>query len=200
MVVFFQHLGFVFASSVAVNPDFDVFVRSDEAVITLASNVTGIAPARINTVAEPALGTLADVVGFGSIGDPVPANAGRRAGILRRGDVVTSGCSGVPDPSHVCFSFENPIGPAGTDSSTCFGDSGGPMFAPISGLGTAVIGVASGVSNQTCRPPTVPSTPTSPSITTGSWAPRAETSRRCSAPRSPPRSGPTPRLPSPRTR
>ena len=30
------------------------------------------------------------------------------------------------------------------------------MFAPIGGLGTAVIGVASGVSNQTCLPPTVP--------------------------------------------
>jgi hypothetical protein len=155
-VVFFQHRGFVFVSGGVFNPDWIPFVESDVAVITLASTVTGIAPFPINTVAEPPNGTLVDIVGFGSIGDADPSNANLHAGILRRGDAVTSSCATVPNESHVCFSFLAPVGPPGSDSSTCFGDSGGPMFGSVPGLGPAVVGVASGVSSTNCMPPNVP--------------------------------------------
>ena len=155
-VVFFQHRGFFAVSTGAMHPEWDTFVRSDIALITLAADVSGIAPARINNVAKPPLGTAGDIVGFGSVGSVgggVPFNF---AGILRRGDVVTASCATVPESSHVCFSFQNPLGPPGDDSSTCFGDSGGPLFTTVGGIGTAVTGVASGVNSTDCLPPAVP--------------------------------------------
>ena len=155
-IVFFQHAGFFLVTNAAVHPQWESFVRSDVAVLTLSADVTGIQPARINTVGEPPLGTPGDIVGFGGVGDANPGNATTLAGILRRGDVVTSSCTSVPDSSHVCFSFQNPLGNPGEDSSTCFGDSGGPMFTSVSGIGTAVTGVASGVTTSSCLPPAVP--------------------------------------------
>jgi hypothetical protein len=110
-------------------------------------------------VGEPPLGTAAEVVGFGGIGisGSDPANSG--LGILRRGQVVTAACEAgdIDEESHVCFSFENPVGPPGADSSTCFGDSGGPMFATLPGAGVSVVGVASTVSDVSCLAPNNPS-------------------------------------------
>ena len=150
--VFLQHVGFVGVSSIARNPDFAFGVRSDEAILTLSTTVSGIAPSTINTVAEPPLGTLGDIVGFGSVGELFgPGTSAFYAGIKRRGDVVTSACTEVPESSHICWNFTAPLGPPGTDSNTCRGDSGGPLLVDVAGLGVAVAGVTSG-GNTTCLP------------------------------------------------
>ena len=103
-------------------------------------------------MAEPPLGTLGDIVGFGSVGELFgPGTSDFYAGIKRRGDVMTSACTEVPESSNICWDFTAPLGPPGTDSNTCIGDSGGPLFADVAGLGTAVAGVTSG-GNATCLP------------------------------------------------
>ena len=150
--VFLQHLGFVGVASIARNPDFAFGVRSDEAILTLSTTVSGFSPSSINTVAEPPLGTIGDIVGFGSVGELFgPGTSDFYVGIKRRGDVVTSACTEVPESSNICWDFTAPLGPPGTDSNTCIGDSGGPLFADVAGLGTAVAGVTSG-GNATCLP------------------------------------------------
>ena len=107
-LVFFPHRGFVFVTSAAANPDWIPFFQSDMALVTLSSTVTGIAPFLVNTVAQPPLGSLVDLVGFGSIGDANPTTRACMSGVLRRGHAVTSLCTGVPEASHVCFSFITP--------------------------------------------------------------------------------------------
>ena len=150
--VFLQHLGFTSVTGIARHPDFAFGERSDLAVLTLSSTVSAIAPSTINTVAEPPLGTLGDIVGFGSVGEIFgPGTSQFFAGIKRRGDVVTAACTEVPESSHICWDFAAPLGPPGTDSNTCKGDSGGPMFASVEGLGTAVVGTTSG-GNPSCLP------------------------------------------------
>jgi Trypsin/Bacterial pre-peptidase C-terminal domain len=144
--VFLQHFGFVAASSVTIHPDSEFGVRSDIAVVELASPVAGVSPSMINTDAEPPLGTLGDIVGFGSVGELFgPGTSSFFAGIKRRGDVITAECDPIiPDDAHVCWDFEVPVGPPGEDSNTCKGDSGGPLFADVAGLGVVVAGVTSG--------------------------------------------------------
>jgi pre-peptidase/trypsin len=139
-------------SSITRNPDFAFGVRSDEAVFRLSLPATGVTPSLINSVAEPPLGTVGDIVGFGSVGELFgPGTSNFKSGIKRRGDVVTAGCEVVPEASNLCWSFTEPIGPPGTDSNTCIGDSGGPLFADVAGLGVAVAGITSG-GNTTCLP------------------------------------------------
>jgi hypothetical protein len=150
--VFLQHQGFVGVSSIARHPDFAFGVRSDVSVVMLSSPVTAISASKINTVGEPPLGTVGDLAGFGSVGETFgPGTSSYFAGIKRRGAVVTAACTGVPESSHVCWNFSAPIGPPGADSNSCKGDSGGPLFADVPGLGVAVVGVTSG-GNDSCLP------------------------------------------------
>jgi hypothetical protein len=159
--VFLPHQGFFTVSRVVSHPDHvDLLSPSDLAVLELSSPTSGITPARINPVAEPPFGTVAEVVGFGGIGSAgggLPANSG--FGVLRRGQVVTAACvdDEIDEMSRVCFRFEEPLGAPGTDSSVCFGDSGGPMFATLPGAGLSVVGVASTVSDLSCLAPNYPS-------------------------------------------
>lgn len=145
-LVFLQHAGFVGVTRIALRPDY-VFPVADLAVLELASPVTRIAPTPINTTADPPFGTSGLIAGFG-----VTSGVASDGGIKRAGAVVTGSCPpGVSEQTSVCWSFDNPLGPPGTDSNTCFGDSGGPLFADL-GAGEVVAGITSGGLSGTCLP------------------------------------------------
>jgi hypothetical protein len=143
--VFFQHAGLFEVASIAVLPRFQFRLRGDLAVLTLARPVTGIGTSRLNLVQKPATGTPGTIVGFGSDG------SGSLSGIKRAGEVTTASCVGVNDATHVCFTFDNPLGPPGSNSDTCPGDSGGPLFLNF-GTSEVVAGVTSGGDGQGCHP------------------------------------------------
>jgi trypsin/pre-peptidase len=141
--VFLQHAGFFQVASVALHPSFN-FPVGDVAVLKLSTPVTGIAPTPIATTA-PAFGTSGLIAGFGRSG------GGSDYGLKRAGAVTTSSCaSGVSDTTSVCFTFDNPVGPPGSDSDTCNGDSGGPLFVD-DGSGLVVAGVTSGGDSASCQ-------------------------------------------------
>jgi hypothetical protein len=145
--VFLQHVGIVPVSEIDVHPSYTFGVRNDVAVLTLAQPVSGVRPTAINTTGTPPEGTSGTIVGFGvSRGDMDDG------GLKRQGEVVVSGCNGsVPEPAHVCWTFENPLGAPGEDSNTCSGDSGGPLFVDF-GAGDVVAGVTSGGDSSLCLP------------------------------------------------
>src|SRR5262249_35794510 len=130
---------------VAVRPDFD-FPVGDVAVLKLATPVTGIAPTPIDTTSAPAFGAAATIVGFGR--DAGAADYG----LKRVGAVTMAPCpSGVSNATSVCWDYTSPVGPPGTDSDTCNGDSGGPLFAAFQ-CGDTVAGTTSGGTSATCLP------------------------------------------------
>lgn len=143
---FAQHAGFFGVSSIHVPTDYQFGVASDVAVLKLSAAVDGVAPSRINTTQKPASGTAGRLVGFGITDGSLDDN-----GIKRTGLVETTTCTGVPDATHVCWDFSAPLGAAGTDSNTCAGDSGGPLFVDF-GAGDVVAGVTSGGESATCQP------------------------------------------------
>jgi len=144
--VFSQHAGFFSVASIEVPVDYDLGVAADVAILRLSAPVTGIAPSTINSTMRPAAGTAGTIVGFGETQGNAADN-----GVKREGDVVTTTCTQVPDSTHVCWLFEDPTGNPGTDSSSCAGDSGGPLFVDF-GAGPVVAGVTSGGFNPTCLP------------------------------------------------
>ncbi|HVO25695.1 MAG TPA: trypsin-like serine protease [Candidatus Margulisiibacteriota bacterium] len=144
--VFFQHAGFFSVSSIALHPDFN-FPVGDVAVLKLGSAVNGIRPTPINTTAAPATGVSATIVGFGRTG-----GVNQDYGIKRVGSVVTATCTrGVSGTTSVCWNFSPPLGAPGTNSNTCNGDSGGPLFIDF-GSGARVAGVTSGGNADNCLP------------------------------------------------
>ena len=143
--VFLQHAGFFDIAAVRIAPSYRFGERGDLAIVELASPVTGVAPSAINTTAKPSAGSDGTIVGFG-----VTDGSRDDSGIKRRGNVRTASCSTVPNSGHVCWNFENPVGPAGQDSNTCFGDSGGPLFVDF-GQGPRLSGVTSGGDHPDCR-------------------------------------------------
>ncbi|HEV7516112.1 MAG TPA: trypsin-like serine protease, partial [Thermoanaerobaculia bacterium] len=143
--VFFQHAGLFEVAGIVVHPRFQFRLRSDLALVTLARPVTGIGTSRVDLVQKPATGTPATIVGFGADGN------GSLSGIKRAGAVTTAPCVGVNDATHVCFTFDNPLGAPGSNSDTCQGDSGGPLFLNF-GTSEVVAGVTSGGDGQGCHP------------------------------------------------
>ena len=151
VVVHFQHAGFFAVSSITCHPDESFAVASDLAVLELATPVSGIAPSPINTISKPPPGTEGVIVGYGRTEGDL-GFLGR--GIKRAGAVTTSTCQLVPDATHTCWDFTEPRGPAGSDASTCNGDSGGPLFVNAIGVGAVLAGVTSGGQNPACDEPT----------------------------------------------
>jgi hypothetical protein len=139
-VVFFQHAPVFFeVSSIAVHPDYAFGETSDLAVLRLATPVTGIRPSPINMTGEPTAGTVGTIVGFGTT-----ALGANDYGIKRSGKVTTAACSSpVPDDTHLCWNFTNPVGPPGEDSNVCQLDAGGPLLVDLGGQAT-VAGITSG--------------------------------------------------------
>jgi len=142
--VFLQNAGVFAVQSIAVPVQFD-FPVADVAVVRLTSDVTGIRPALINNVQAPPPGTPGRIVGFGRTGGRDQA-----VGIKRAGNVVTVTCTqGISNTSSVCWNFLPPLGAPGTNSNTCNGDSGGPLFIDF-GSGPLLAGVTSGGNLEGC--------------------------------------------------
>jgi hypothetical protein len=139
--VFFQHGGFFELASITVHPGF-AFPRDDVAVLELATPVSGISPTPLAT-SEPPLGTEGTIVGFGRAG-----GGAEDYGLKRRGAVTTSQCP-VDLAGLVCWEFASPVGPPGTDSNTCNGDSGGPLFVDAAGA-RELAGLTAGGSTSDC--------------------------------------------------
>jgi hypothetical protein len=143
-VVFLQHAGFFAVADIDVHPDY-AFPVADVAVLKLAAPVPGIPPVPINTLSGVPFGTAGTIAGFGRAG-----GLSFDYGLKRVGEVETAACgAGVSDVTSVCWEFASPIGPPGTDSNTCNGDSGGPLFVDI-GDGVVVAGITSGGSSSSC--------------------------------------------------
>jgi Trypsin/Bacterial pre-peptidase C-terminal domain len=152
--VYLQHAGLVPVVSVTRHPsylniDFPLF---DVAVIKLGTRVTGITATPINqTDPAPFIPHSGTIVGFGQT-----VGLGNDYGIKRVGQIQTALCpldlpAGATDDDVVCWNFLAPQGPAGTNSNTCNGDSGGPLFLDL-GSGPVVAGTTSGGSSENCLP------------------------------------------------
>lgn len=146
--VFLQHAGFFGVASVTLHPDFN-FPVGDVAVIKLSTPVNGIAPTPIDTEAAPAAGSAGVIVGFGRSGG---GSANVDYGLKRAGDVTLASCAnGISNSTSVCWDFTSPLGPPGSNSDTCNGDSGGPLFVDF-GAGMVLAGTTSGGTSSTCLP------------------------------------------------
>jgi secreted trypsin-like serine protease len=140
---FLQHAGVFPVATITINPLFQFAVRSDIAVLKLATPVSGIAPSRINTTESPARGTAGTIVGFG-----ITLDQGVDSGVKRAGKVVTQFCTvPISNRTSVCWDFVEPLGLPGSNSNTCNGDSGGPLFIDF-GAGDQVAGLTSGGTPQ----------------------------------------------------
>jgi hypothetical protein len=150
-LVYFQSAGRFAVSSVAVNPTFSFGDQGDVAIIHLASPVTGIAPSAVDTTAKPAIGTPAVIAGFGITEDPASG-----AGIKRTGALTVAACNvnGLNAAAHVCATLSSLLGSAGSNSTPCHGDSGGPLFVDF-GAGPVIAGTTSGGDSASlnCTPP-----------------------------------------------
>jgi hypothetical protein len=144
--IYAQHGGLFNVSKITVPPDYEFGVESDVAVLKLQGEVNGISPTPINTGSNPTNGTPGTIVGFGLTDGNLDD-----FGLKRVGQVESASCSAVPNAPHVCWNFTNPVGRPGTDSNTCNGDSGGPLFMDL-GQGTVVAGVTSGGNSADCQP------------------------------------------------
>ncbi len=139
------------AARIAVDPSFVFTQGGDVAIVQLAQAVTGVAPAALDTAGIPPPGTAGTIVGFGITEDPSSG-----AGIERAGALAVAPCSvpGVDAAHHVCADLVAPLGPPGTSSGPCVGDSGGPLFVDM-GAGPRLAGSASGDNSTSanCAPP-----------------------------------------------
>jgi len=148
--VYLQHSGIHAVTSIVQHPSYTDagFPEYDVTVLKLDAPVTGITPTPINETASPAFGSGGTIAGFGQT-----SGSGNDYGIKRAGNVQTASCSGLPgglgNTELVCWEFAAPVGPAGDDSNTCNGDSGGPLFVDL-GAGPVVACVTSGGTSGNC--------------------------------------------------
>jgi hypothetical protein len=151
--VYLQNAGLMSVSSITYNPSYfdPLFPKYDTAVVKLATPVTGIRPTLINqTSPEPFLPIGGTIVGFGQT-----AGGANNYGIKRVGAVQAVTCpanlpAGATDVDVVCWNFTT-FGAPGTNSNTCNGDSGGPLFLDL-GSGPVVAGITSGGTSSNCLP------------------------------------------------
>jgi hypothetical protein len=147
--VFLPHAGTFDVAKISVNPSFlftEEQEKSDVALIELKTPVTGIKPTPLNRGARPAQGTLGTIVGYGRT-----AGAGDDfLGLKRSGQVQIANCTEAPAASNICWNFNDPIGPQGTDSNSCDGDAGGPVLVD-NGSTTVAAGVMASGTNPDCE-------------------------------------------------
>jgi len=152
--VFLQHAGLVGVSAIRRHPNYrDAdFPRYDVAVLRLATWVTGITPTAINQI-DPLPFVPADgiIVGFGQTSGGAGDYGIKRAGAVETRRCPASVTAGATDADVVCWTFSAPLGAPGTDSNTCNGDSGGPLFLDL-GAGPVVAGTTSGGTSGDCLP------------------------------------------------
>ena len=142
--VFLQHAGTFAVDRITVNPSYKADV-GDIAVLHLATPVTGIAPTPINRTGTPPHGTAGTLVGFGRQGGQVSDY-----GLKRTGDISVAACAAhISNETSVCWNFSAPEAAAGSNSNTCHGDSGGPLFVDF-GCGPIVVGVTTDGRNPDC--------------------------------------------------
>jgi hypothetical protein len=140
LFVFLPSAGFFAVAGITLHPAFDFPVTD------FAAPVNGVAPSLLNTVASPSPGTAGTIVGYGRTG-----GSNEDYGLKRRGPVSTVACPASPFyAGSVCWLFSNPLGPPGSNSNTCNGDSGGPLFVDF-GQGDTVAGVTSGGTSDNCN-------------------------------------------------
>ncbi len=145
-LVFLQHAGFFSIASIALRSGFD-FPVADVAVLKLTTPVNGISPTPINTTISPPSSSVGTIVGFGRSG-----GTAQDYGLKRTGRIETTTCLDESNVTSVCWNFVAPIGPPGEDSSTCNGDSGGPLYIDL-GAGDVLAGVTSGGVAEECLAP-----------------------------------------------
>lgn len=146
--VFFHDRGAVPVDEIIINPQYSL-PKKDLAILKLATEITNIMPAPLNTVRSLKPGEYATIVGFGTHsplqadgsatpGPPVRASEG----IKLWATIKTGACKDKQLDEHICWSYQlrNEDKILG---STCHGDSGGPAFATIDGEVT-LVGVTSG--------------------------------------------------------
>ena len=131
--VFLQHAGIFGVVAITPNPTFIDFpaAENDIAIVTLGSPMSGIAPTPLAS-SPPPFGSAGTIAGFGTVDDDPRTGSG----LKREGAVTTTDCtaeSGAPNSQYVCWDPDPPFGPPGTDSNTCPGDSGGPLFTQQGG-------------------------------------------------------------------
>jgi len=153
--VFLQNVGSVAVSSVASHPSYDgAHSGHDVAIVTLATDVTGIAPTPVNSTHDLAVvgvGLAGTIVGFGQTVVPGTDYGVKRFGAVQTANCATGSTGGEGNDKLVCWDFAIPVGPPGQDSDTCNGDSGGPLFIDFAG-NPEVAGVTSSGSSPFCRP------------------------------------------------
>ena len=140
---FLPHAGVFEISSVAHHQDYDDEASvADIAVIRLATPVHGISPVQLGQL-TPSVGTPGILVGYGVTGVDL-----FDSGLKRQGSVTVDTCPaedavGNPlDPaSNVCWSYD------GSESNSCYGDSGGPLL-----IDGAVTGVVVDGTDMDCLP------------------------------------------------
>jgi len=149
LVVFLPRAGFFAVEGVRIAPGYQFGVGGDLALLELLRPSRSVRPRRLHAGARPPFGTAGTIVGYG-----ITKEGAADGGIQRVGAVTTASCNaaGVTNANHLCWSFAAPVGPAGSDSNICSGDSGGPLLADL-GAGTALIGVHSGGSLAGCDAP-----------------------------------------------
>jgi hypothetical protein len=139
--VYFQHAGLFEVATTEVYPNYQ-FPINDLAVLFLSVKVTGIAPMPISRSGAPRPKTAGRIVGFGFHSSPSGAIV-PLTGIKVFGDVSTGACPAEYAGNHVfCWSYSLTPLAASLPSSTCSGDSGGPIF--IHSNGWQLAGVTSG--------------------------------------------------------
>ena len=148
-LVYLQHAGVAEVTAIARHPDY-FFPVADVAVLELSDWVTGITPSPLShTDPVPFIPALGVIIGYGQT-----MGGADDYGIKRGGVIETASCplgmpSGATDAELICWYFTAPLDPPGTDSNTCNGDSGGPLFIDF-GDGPVVAGVTSGGTYADC--------------------------------------------------
>jgi hypothetical protein len=159
--VFLPHAGHFKVSRVVVHPQFrwtDRIPVSDLAILFLKTPVSEIAPASLNTLGRLPPNTKAAAVGYGAH-NPISASGHvvdtrtveASAGLKLQAHTETAFCGPYGRLRNlICWRYRTADRFGTRLGSTCYGDSGGPLYANSGGK-TYLVGVTSG-GGPSCQP------------------------------------------------